>query len=59
MLRILGILTVIGTAPMVWWLILALAERDYVAGLLLVLALASLAHLGVELLALSQEQKES
>jgi hypothetical protein len=58
MLRLLGVLAVLGTIPLTWLVILALAERDYVAGALLTFALATVAHLGVELLALSREPSE-
>lgn len=58
MLRGLGMLAVIAVAPLTWLAVNALAERDYVAGALLVFAMATVGHLGVELLALARQPAE-
>lgn len=55
-LRTLGVLAVLGVAPLAWGALQALARRDYVAGALLVFALAAVGHLGLELLALAARE---
>lgn len=52
-LRALGIGALLGTAPLLWFALRALGERDYVGGALLVFAGAAIGHLGLELVALA------
>lgn len=52
-LRVAGLIALAATAPLLWFALRALAERDYVGGALLVFAGAAIGHLGLELLALS------
>ena len=54
MLRGLGTLGLLGTVPLMLAALRALAERDYVAGALLVFGAAAVGHLGLELMALAQ-----
>lgn len=52
-LRTLGLGALVGTAPLLWFALRALGERDYVGGALLVFAAAAIGHLGLELVALA------
>lgn len=52
-LRVLGLTALCATAPLLWLALRGLAERDYVAGALLVFAAAAIGHLGLELVALA------
>lgn len=52
-LRISGLVALAATAPLMWFALRALGERDYVGGALLVFAAAAIGHLGLELLALA------
>lgn len=55
--RTLGLAALIGTAPLMWFALAALGERDYVAGALLVFASAAIGHLGLELVALARRPR--
>ncbi len=52
-LRIAGLIALAATAPLMWFALRGLGERDYVGGALLVFAAAAIGHLGLELLALA------
>ena len=57
-LRTLGIGALVSTAPLLWFALRALGERDYVGGALLVFAAAAIGHLGLELVALAGRARE-
>ncbi len=57
-LRTFGLLALVGTAPLLWFALRALGERDYVGGALLVFAAAAIGHLGLELVALAGRSDE-
>jgi hypothetical protein len=50
-MRTLGLAFLVGVVPLVLAALRALAERDYVAGGLLVFAAAAVGHLGLEVVA--------
>lgn len=52
-LRAFGLVALVGTAPLLWFALRALGERDYVGGALLVFGAAAIGHLGLELVALA------
>ena len=58
MLRSFGTLCLVGTLPLLWGALRALAERDYVSGTLGVVAVAAVGHLGLELVALAVAARE-
>ncbi len=53
-MRSLGLAFLVGTVPLVLVALRALAERDYVAGGLMVFAAAAMGHLGLEIVALAE-----
>lgn len=53
-MRALGLLLVVAAVPLVLVALRHLAERDYVAGGLVVFAAAAIGHLGLELVALAE-----
>ncbi len=55
-LRALGFSALLGSVPILWVALRYLAERDYVAGALAVVASAAVGHLGLELVALSMRE---
>lgn len=57
-LRPLGLAALVGTMPLLWLALRALAERDYVSGALLVFATAAIGHLGLELVALAEKARQ-
>ncbi len=57
-LRTLGLGALVSTAPLLWFALRALGERDYVGGALLVFAAAAIGHLGLELVALAGRSGE-
>jgi hypothetical protein len=52
--RTLGLAFLVGTVPLVLVALRSLAERDYVAGGLLVFAAAAIGHLGLEVVAIAE-----
>lgn len=57
-LRAFGLIALAGTAPVLWFALRALGERDYVGGALLVFAAAAVGHLGLELVALAARRSD-
>jgi hypothetical protein len=53
-MRALGLAFLVGSVPLVVLALRHLADRDYVAGGLLVFASAAVGHLGLELVALAE-----
>jgi hypothetical protein len=53
-MRTLGLAFLVGVVPLVLAALRALAERDYVAGGLLVFAAAAVGHLGLEVVAIAE-----
>ena len=61
-MRVIGMVCLMGALPLLLIALRSLAERDYVAGALVIFAAAAFGHLGLELLALaegaSREERE-
>jgi hypothetical protein len=53
----LGLGIVLGTLPLLWSALRALAERDWVGGGLLVVAAAAAGHLGLEFVAIARIER--